>query len=201
MITLEKGRTVISTSPEKIGDIEHLPLEERTKIILEQTELSPAMHEFTKNIKKVNYLSEQKGVNIEFEDIYSGDTRISSLMNMILGEKYISLRLFLDGMVNHSIIYDLLKIHSALTETYKLKDSRLYLGPKEMTEVIPAIEGPYVAGVAKRLHDKLYSPEMINETRKMVALRVVRHDQLQERADELYSKKLLEFLGLSFSSQ
>ena len=94
-------------------------------------------------------------------------------------------------------------MHNALTETYKLEDATLYLGPKEMTEVIPATEGPYVVGVVKRIYDKLYSPDAIDQTRKMVALRVTDHiePQINDRAKELYSRKLLEFLGLSFSSQ
>lgn len=197
----ENGRTIIPMISEKVGDIEHLPLEERIKIIFELS-LTGDMYDFAKKIKQVDYVSPEKGVNIHLEDHPIGNgTEISSRMNMIIGDQYISLRSFFDGIVRHVIIHDMLKMTGNLTGRYQLKDSALFLGPKEMTEVIPATESPYFFDRAKSFFRMLYDPENVVKTAKMVALRATNHGQLQGRAEELYSKMLTEFLGADFSSQ
>lgn len=200
-IKVKDGRTIIPISPERIGDIEHLPLEERVSIILDLS-LSGEIRNFAQRVKAVNYISHEKGVNIDFKDYSLGeDSKISARINMILGDHEISLRSFFDGAINHAIIYDLLKMTGSLTGRYQLKNDQIYLGPKEITEIIPATESPYLLERAKDIYGKLYDPKNINQTRTMAALRFTNHDQLQGRAEELYSKMLVEFLGVDFTSQ
>jgi hypothetical protein len=201
MIKIKDGRTIIPVSSERIGDIGHLPLDERVRIIFERS-LTGDMQDFARKIKRVDYLSAEKGINVDLEDYPIGDgSEISSRLNMIVGKQQISLRSFFDGVVRHPILYDMLKMAGNLTGNYQLKDTPLSLGPKNMTEVIPATESPYFFDRAIRFHEMLYDPKNIDQTRKMVALRFTNQDQLQERAEELYSKMLVEFLGVNLSSQ